>query len=105
MQLAFSRITLIDLVLGIFAFWMGLRDLQGKDPLIHVFFNQYTRDPEYRAFWQKKNGVFFMCNAVLFCTIHLLDPSTTLHRVLSTVWLVADLIYLVLYEIWEHSAD
>ena len=105
MQLAFDWMTLIDLVLGIFVFWMGLRDLQGKDPLIHVFFNQYTRDPAYRAFWQKKNGVFFMCNAVLFCTIHLLDPFTTLHRVLSTVWLVADLVYLILYEAWEHSAD
>ena len=105
MQLAFNWMTLFDLILGVLTFWMGLRDLQGKDPLIHVFFNQYTRDPEYRAFWQKKNGVFFMCNAVLFCTIHLLEPFTILHRVLSTIWIVADFLYLILYEIWEHSAD
>ena len=53
----FDRLNLMHLVLGLFAFWMGLRDLLGKDPLIHTFFNQYDRDPEYRAMWQKKNGV------------------------------------------------
>ena len=62
----FDRLNLMHLVLGLFAFWMGLRDLLGKDPLIHTFFNQYDRDPEYRAMWQKKNGVLFMCNAVIF---------------------------------------
>ena len=45
----FDRLNLMHLVFGIFAFWMGLRDLLGKDPLIHTFFNQYDRDPEYRA--------------------------------------------------------
>ena len=62
----FDRLNLMHLVLGLFAFWMGLRDLLGKDPLIHTFFNQYDRDPEYRAMWQKKNGVLLMCNAVIF---------------------------------------
>ena len=56
----FDRLNLMHLVLGLFAFWMGLRDLLGKDPLIHTFFNQYDRDPEYRAMWQKKNGVLLM---------------------------------------------
>ena len=46
----FDRLNLMHLVLGLFAFWMGLRDLLGKDPLIHTFFNQYDRDPEYRDF-------------------------------------------------------
>ena len=101
----FDRLNLMHLVLGLFAFWMGLRDLLGKDPLIHTFFNQYDRDPEYRAMWQKKNGVLFMCNAVIFFALLLLDPATLLHRVLSIIWIVADLIYLVAYEAWEHSAD
>ena len=101
----FDRLNLMHLVLGLFAFWMGLRDLLGKDPLIHTFFNQYDRDPEYRAMWQKKNGVLFMCNAVIFFALLLLDPATLLHRVLSIIWIVADLIYLVVYESWNHSAD
>ena len=93
----FDRLNLMHLVLGLFAFWMGLRDLLGKDPLI--------RDPEYRAMWQKKNGVLLMCNAVIFFALLLLDPATLLHRVLSIIWIVADLIYLVVYESWNHSAD
>ena len=68
----FDRLNLMHLVLGLFAFWMGLRDLLGKDPLIHTFFNQYDRDPEYRAMWQKKNGVLLMCNAVIFFALLLL---------------------------------
>lgn len=55
--------------------------------------------------WQKKNGVLFMCNAVIFFALLLLDPATLLHRVLSIIWIVADLIYLVVYESWNHSAD
>ena len=101
----FDRLNLMHLVLGLFAFWMGLRDLLGKDPLIHTFFNQYDRDPDYRAMWQKKNGVLLMCNAVIFFALLLLDPATLLHRVLSIIWIVADLIYLVVYESWNHSAD
>lgn len=58
MQLAFGWYNIIELLFCLVALWMGIRDLQGKDPLIHTFFNQYDRDPEYRAMWQKKNGVW-----------------------------------------------
>ena len=54
MQLAFGWYNIIELLFCLVALWMGIRDLQGKDPLIHTFFNQYDRDPEYRAMWQKK---------------------------------------------------
>ena len=105
MQLAFGWYNIIELLFCLAVLWMGIRDLQGKDPLIHTFFNQYDRDPEYRAMWQKKNGVLLMCNAVIFFALLLLDPATLLHRVLSIIWIVADLIYLVVYESWNHSAD
>ena len=51
MQLAFSWYNILELLFCLVALWMGIRDLQGKDPLIHTFFNQYDRDPEYRAMW------------------------------------------------------
>ena len=105
MQLAFGWYNIIELLFCLVALWMGIRDLQGKDPPIHTFFNQYDSDPEYRAMWQKKNGVLFMCNAVIFFALLLLDPATLLHRVLSIIWIVGDLLYLVAYEAWEHSAD
>ena len=38
----FDRLILMHLVLGLFAFWMGLRDLLGKDPLIHTFSTSTT---------------------------------------------------------------
>ena len=59
MQLAFGWYNIIELLFCLAVLWMGIRDLQGKDPLIHTFFNQYDRDPEYRAMWQKKNGVWW----------------------------------------------
>lgn len=54
MQLAFGWYNIIELLFCLVALWMGIRDLQGKDPPIHTFFNQYDSDPEYRAMWQKK---------------------------------------------------
>lgn len=50
----FSSSTLFNIVLAVIWFISGIRDFQGKDPLIKLPFNQYVRDPEYRAFWQKK---------------------------------------------------
>ena len=100
----FDRLNLMHLVLGLFAFWMGLRDLLGKDPLIHTFFNQYDRDPEYRAMWQKKNGVLFTFNAV----VSLLDtflPQAPWGGSWLLVAVVVDILYLVAYEAWEHSDD
>ena len=41
MQLAFGWYNIIELLFCLVALWMGIRDLQGKDPLIHTFFNQY----------------------------------------------------------------
>ena len=64
MQVAFSWWQLFDVLLSILWLISGIRDFMGKDPLIRLPFNQYERDPEYRAFWQKKNGVLFTFNAV-----------------------------------------
>ena len=47
MQLAFGWYNIIELLFCLVALWMGIRDLQGKDPPIHTFFNQYDSDPEY----------------------------------------------------------
>ena len=62
--------TLFNLVLTVIWFISGIRDLQGKDPFINLPFNQYHRDPEYRAFWQKKNGVFYMLNSIAFPAVN-----------------------------------
>ena len=40
---------LFTIVLTVLWFITGVRDLMGKDPLINLPFNQYNRDPEYRA--------------------------------------------------------
>mgnify|MGYP000225920194 CR=1 FL=1 len=71
--------TLFNLVLTVIWFISGIRDLQGKDPFLDLPFNQYHRDPEYRAFWQKKNGVFYMLNSIAFLILasHLLHRCST----------------------------
>lgn len=104
MQLAFGWYNIIELLFCLVALWMGIRDLQGKDPLIHTFFNQYDSDPEYRAMWQKKNGVLFIFNAI----VSLLDiflPQAPWGGSWLLVAVVVDVLYLVAYEAWEHSAD
>ena len=104
MQLAFGWYNIIELLFCLAVLWMGIRDLQGKDPLIHIFFNQYDRDPEYRAMWQKKNGVLFTFNAV----VSLLDtflPQAPWGGSWLLVAVVVDILYLVAYEAWEHSDD
>lgn len=105
MQLAFGWYNIIELLFCLVALWMGVRDLQGKDPLIHTFFNKYDSDPEYRAMWQKKNGVWEICNAIIFASLQFLGNFPTLSNWARTIALVVDAIYLILYEIWEHSAD
>ena len=57
---------LFTIVLTVLWFITGVRDLMGKDPLINLPFNQYNRDPEYRAFWQKKNGIWELANGITF---------------------------------------
>ena len=105
MQLAFSWYNILELLFCLVALWMGIRDLQGKDPLIHTFFNQYDRDPEYRAMWQKKNGVWEIFNAMVLASSQFLGGFPTLSSLARAIALVVDAIYLILYEIWEHSAD
>ena len=93
--LSFS--TLFNLVLTVIWFISGIRDFQGKDPLINLPFNQYNRDPEYRAMWQKKNGVWVILT---------FTPVTSLlYRIIFGVAIGGDLLYLVAYESWNHSAD
>ena len=105
MQLAFGWYNIIELLFCLVALWMGIRDLQGKDPLIHTFFNQYDSDPEYRAMWQKKNGVWEIFNAMVHASSQFLGGFPTLSNGVRTIALVVDAIYLILYESWEHSAD
>ena len=61
MESFISFSTLFNLVLTVIWFISGIRDLQGKDPFLDLPFNQYHRDPEYRAFWQKKA----MCGSMM----------------------------------------
>ena len=105
MQLAFGWYNIIELLFCLVALWMGIRDLQGKDPLIHTFFNQYDRDPEYRAMWQKKNGVFYMLNSIAFLILAFTPVTSLIYRIIFGIAIVGDLLYLVAYESWNHSAD
>lgn len=77
----------------------------GQGPLIKLPFNQYVRDPEYRAFWQKKNGVFYMLNALAFLILAFTPVTSLVYRILFGVAIGGDLLYLVAYESWNHSAD
>lgn len=104
MQLAFSWWQLFDVLLSILWLISGIRDFMGKDPLIRLPFNQYERDPEYRAFWQKKNGVLFTFNAVVSLLDTLL-PQAPWGGSWLLVAVVVDILYLVAYEAWEHSDD
>ena len=105
MQLAFGWYNIIELLFCLVALWMGIRDLQGKDPPIHTFFNQYDSDPEYRDMWQKKNGVWEIFNAMVLASSQFLGNFPTLSNGVRTITVIVDVIYLILYEIWEHSAD
>ena len=105
MQLAFSWWQLFDVLLSILWLISGVRDFMGKDPLIRLPFNQYERDPEYRAFWQKKNGVFYMLNSIAFLILTFIPVTSLIYRIIFGIAIVGDLLYLVAYEAWEHSAD
>ena len=105
MQLAFSWWQLFDILLSILWLISGVRDFMGKDPLIRLPFNQYERDPEYRAFWQKKNGVFYMLNSIAFLILAFTPVTSLLYRIIFGIAIVGDLLYLVAYESWNHSAD
>ncbi len=105
MESFFSFSTLFNLVLTVIWFISGIRDLQGKDPFIDLPFNQYHRDPEYRAFWQKKNGVFYMLNSIAFLILAFTPVTSLLYRIIFGIAIVGDLLYLVAYESWNHSAD
>ena len=74
--------TLFNLVLTVIWFISGIRDLQGKDPFLDLPFNQYHRDPEYRAFWQKKNGVFYMLNSIAFLILAFTPVTSLLYRII-----------------------
>ena len=97
--------TLFNLVLTVIWFISGIRDLQGKDPFLDLPFNQYHRDPEYRAFWQKKNGVFYMLNSIAFLILVFTPVTSLIYRIIFGIAIVGDLLYLVAYESWNHSAD
>ena len=105
MESSFSFSTLFNIVLAVIWFISGIHDFQGKDPLINLPFNQYNRDPEYRAFWQKKNGVFYMLNSIAFLILAFTPVTSLLYRIIFVVAICGDLLYLVAYESWNHSND
>ena len=106
MTLQFSWDNLFPIVIAIPMFFSGIRDFQGKDPLINLPFNQYNRDPEYRAFWQKKNGILFMFNGVMDLLSYLTSSSQLFGGFrLMGIAVAVDVVYLIAYYIWEHSAD
>ena len=105
MESFISFSTLFNLVLTVIWFISGIRDLQGKDPFLDLPFNQYHRDPEYRAFWQKKNGVFYILNSIAFLILAFTPVTSLIYHILFGIAIVGDLLYLVAYESWNHSAD
>lgn len=105
MQLAFGWSNLLEIITAVFFFISGIRDFKGKDPLINLPFNQYNRDPEYRAFWQKKNGIFYMFNGIVCLLTSFISAAQPIGSWLLNIAIVVDIIYLIAYEIWEHSAD
>ena len=104
MQLAFSWWQLFDVLLSILWLISGVRDFMGKDPLIRLPFNQYERDPEYRAFWQKKNGVFYMLNSIAFLILTFI-PVTSLIYASSSASPSWEIFSIWFLRAWEHSAD
>ena len=91
MQLAFSWWQLFDVLLSILWLISGVRDFMGKDPLIRLPFNQYERDPEYRAFWQKKNGVFYMLNSIAFLILTFTPVTSLIYRIIFGIAIVGGL--------------
>lgn len=99
---------LFTIVLTVLWFITGVRDLMGKDPLINLPFNQYNRDLEYRAFWQKKNGIWELANGITFGLSNVLivfPEARTARTVVLVIMVIVDVIYVVAYESWEHSND
>ena len=99
---------LFTIVLTVLWVITGVRDLMGKDPLINLPFNQYNRDPEYRAFWQKKNGIWELANGITFGLSNVLivfPEARTARTVVLVIMVIVDVIYVVAYESWEHSND
>ena len=105
MRLAFSWWQLFDILLSILWLVSGVRDLMGKDPLIRLPFNQYERDPGYRSYWQKKNGVFYLLNSITFLILTFTPVTSLIYHIIFGIAIAGDLLYLVAYEAWEHSAD
>ena len=77
MQLAFGWYNIIELLFCLVALWM----------------------------WQKKNGVWEIFNAMVLASSQFLGGFPTLSNGVRTITVIVDVIYLILYEIWEHSAD
>ena len=99
---------LFTIVLTVLWFITGVRDLMGKAPLINLPFNQYNRGPEYRAFWQKKNGIWELANGITFGLSNVLivfPEARTARTVVLVIMVIVDVIYVVAYESWEHSND
>lgn len=104
MQLVFSWPLFFDVLLSILWLISGIRDFMGKDPWLRLPSTSMNGTRSTVRFWQKKNGVLFIFNAI----VSLLDiflPQAPWGGSWLLVAVVVDVLYLVAYEAWEHSAD
>lgn len=97
----FIGLSLAALAFGLF---QGIRDLMGKDPIIRRSNDRCLNDPEYRAMWQKKDGLRQIISCALFA-LYVLFINERFSMVFLTIGLVVNILYAVAYESWEHSND
>lgn len=96
---------IVPIIIVVLWFIEGIWDLMGKDPLIHLPCNKYDRDPEYRAMWQKKNGIWEIANGIAGCLYILLFHFPTIRSGILLAMVIIDAVYIIAYESWEHSND
>lgn len=97
----FIVLSLVILAWGLF---QGIRDLMGKDPIFRRRDDRYLNDPEYRAMWQKKDGI----RKIIFCVffaLYIIFYDARFNGIFLILAAVVNVIYYVAYESWEHSND
>ncbi len=100
------RFIFVTLSLIVFAFgiFQGVRDLMGKDPIFRRSNDRRLNDPEYRAMWQKKDGVRQIVSCILF-VLYVIFIDARFSMIFLILGLIVNIIYSVAYESWEHSND
>mgnify|MGYP007080072412 FL=1 len=49
--------------------------------------------------------MFYMLNSIAFLILTFTPVTSLIYRIIFGIAIVGDLLYLVAYEAWEHSAD